>query len=454
MSSICSCTAPPLEHVVLDGIGYVKRSFRLDVACCRTLSEGDAVHDVVRLGIDQFQFDVLLLASHHLRRAEVIDILRAEDRFRVARSKRSEALEVVVQLLRDILEVDERVDVEESLRLLRLDVAIHIGLESVAKLPHVAPAQRQSCRVGMAAEVEQQVAAALDGRVDIKSRHAPSRSCRQVSLARDDHGGAEVDLCQSAGYDAHHALLPVFVVEDDAARWLWLSSRFTIRLASSVICRSMPFRCSLYVSMWRALRCASLISRSTSRSTLSLPHSMRPLALMRGPILKMISLIDSSRPLSPHVHDGLEADAGVLVELLQSVESQDAVLVHHGHEVCCDAHGTEVEQRDEAREGNAVVLGKGLHKLESHAAATELLERVGVVRPLRVERRHGTRQFVVRHVVVTDDEVNAQLLGVCYLFHSLDATVEDDDEFHPRLLRILQSFVADAIPPRRSGRGM
>ena len=82
--------------------------------------------------------------------------------------------------------------------------------------------------------------------------------------------------------------------------WLWLSSRFTIRLASSVICRSMPFRCSLYVSMWRALRSASLISRSTSRSTLSLPHSMRPLALMRGPILKMISLIDSSRPLSPH----------------------------------------------------------------------------------------------------------------------------------------------------------
>ena len=122
-----------------------------------------------------------------------------------------------MQLLRDILEVDERVDVEESLRLLRLDVAIHIGLESVAKLPHVAPAQRQSCRVGMAAEVEQQVAAALDGRVDIKSRHAPSRSCRQVSLARDDHGGAEVDLCQSAGHDAHHALLPVFVVEDDAA---------------------------------------------------------------------------------------------------------------------------------------------------------------------------------------------------------------------------------------------
>ena len=100
----------------------------------------------------------------------------------------------------------------------------------------------------------------------------------------------------------------------------------------------------------------------------------------------------------------------------------------------------------EAREGNAVVLGKGLHKLESHAAATEFLERVGVVRPLRVERRHGTRQFVVRHVVVTDDEVNAQLLGVCYLLHRLDATVEDDDEFHPRLLRILQSFVADAIP--------
>lgn len=93
----------------------------------------------------------------------------------------------------------------------------------------------------------------------------------------------------------------------------------------------------------------------------SLPHSMRPLALMRGPILKMISLIDSSRPLSPHTSTmALRPTLGFWLSCFQSVESQDAVLVHHGHEVCCDAHGTEVEQRDEAREGNAVVLGKGL----------------------------------------------------------------------------------------------
>ena len=74
-----------------------------------------------------------------------------------------------------------------------------------------------------------------------------------------------------------------------------------MRLASSVICLSMSLRCSLYSLMCRAAFSASEKSFSTSRSTLSLPFSMRPDALMRGPILKMMSLIDISRPLSPQM---------------------------------------------------------------------------------------------------------------------------------------------------------
>ena len=81
----------------------------------------------------------------------------------------------------------------------------------------------------------------------------------------------------------------------------WLSSFATIWLASSVICLSMSLRLSLYSLIWRALRSAVAKSRSMSRSTLSLPFSMRPEALMRGPILNTMSLIDMSRPLSPQI---------------------------------------------------------------------------------------------------------------------------------------------------------
>ena len=53
-----------------------------------------------------------------------------------------------------------------------------------------------------------------------------------------------------------------------------------------------------------------------------------------------------------------------------------------------------------------------------------------VVAPLRVENGHGGRQFFVRHVVVANDEIDAQFFGVGNLFNCLDAAVEHDDEAH------------------------
>ena len=50
-----------------------------------------------------------------------------------------------------------------------------------------------------------------------------------------------------------------------------------------------------------------------------------------------------------------------------------------------------------------------------------------VVAPLRVENGHGGRQFFVRHVVVANDEIDAQFFGVGNRFNCLDAGVEHDD---------------------------
>ena len=145
------------------------------------------------------------------------------------------------------------------------------------------------------------------------------------------------------------------------------------------------------------------------------------------------------------VDDGLQAHAGVLVELLESVVGQDTVLVDDGHEVSGNAHGAEVEEGDESREGNAIVLGKGLHELEAHATAAEMLEGVGVVLPLGVEDSHGIGQLVIGVVVVADDEVDAKALGIVYHLVGLDATVEDDDELHTRLMGKVYPLLAHAV---------
>ena len=62
-------------------------------------------------------------------------------------------------------------------------------------------------------------------------------------------------------------------------------------------------------------------------------------------------------PAEPaNVYDGLQANRRVLVELLQAMEGEDAVLVDHGNEVGGNAHGAEVEKGNEAGERDAIVL--------------------------------------------------------------------------------------------------
>ena len=52
---------------------------------------------------------------------------------------------------------------------------------------------------------------------------------------------------------------------------------------------------------------------------------------------------DVSSSQSADVDDGFQSDAWVLVQGFQSVECQYSVLIGHGHNVGCYAHGAEVE---------------------------------------------------------------------------------------------------------------
>ena len=133
---------------------------------------------------------------------------------------------------------------------------------------------------------------------------------------------------------------------------------------------------------------------------------------------------------SANVNNGLQAYRRRLVELLQPVEGQDAVLACHRDDVGCNGYGTEVKQRNEPREGDAVVLGKSLHELESHATAAQMLERIGGVHTLGIEDGHSRRQFLIGHVMVADDKVYAKRVGIVDFFDCLDAAVEHNNQFN------------------------
>ena len=72
---------------------------------------------------------------------------------------RRKALQVVVQLLGDVLEVHLFLDVECSLFLLGQDVCVDVFLEAAAELGDVFYAECQSYGIGVSAEVLENVAA-------------------------------------------------------------------------------------------------------------------------------------------------------------------------------------------------------------------------------------------------------------------------------------------------------
>ena len=124
---------------------------------------------------------------------------------------------------------------------------------------------------------------------------------------------------------------------------------------------------------------------------------------------------------------------------------QDAILAHDGDDVGCDGHGTEVEQFMESVELNAIVGGKSLHKFESHTAARKMRVGISVVATFGVENRHCRREYFVGHVVIADDEVDAEFFGIGYLINGFDAAVEHNDESHAHFCRKFHSFARYTI---------
>ena len=108
--------------VFFNGIANVERTLGLDVADVGALPEGNAVHDVVRFVIHQFQFDVLLVASHYFAGSVVIDVMRTEDRFDIVRTERIEFLQVIEEFRCDVSEVDLRIYIDDGALVLKLTV--------------------------------------------------------------------------------------------------------------------------------------------------------------------------------------------------------------------------------------------------------------------------------------------------------------------------------------------
>jgi hypothetical protein len=68
-----------------------------------------------------------------------------------------------------------------------------------------------------------------------------------------------------------------------------------------------------------------------------------------------------------------------------------------------------------------------LHEFVAHAAAAQVAARVGRAFKFWIEDSRSGRKFIVGHMVVTDDKVNAFFGCVLNFINGLDATVKNNN---------------------------
>jgi len=89
------------------------------------------------LAVNQFEFYVLMAASHHLAGAVVIYVAGAEYWLAVVGAEGLELLEVTEELGCDILEVQICVDIDRCLNLIGLDMGRYILLKAALELLYI-----------------------------------------------------------------------------------------------------------------------------------------------------------------------------------------------------------------------------------------------------------------------------------------------------------------------------
>jgi len=143
---------------------------------------------------------------------------------------------------------------------------------------------------------------------------------------------------------------------------------------------------------------------------------------------------------SAYINNGFQSDAGVGIELTQSVIGQNTVFTHNRYNVGCDADRYQIEQGGKLMKLDAVVLGKGLHKLESYSAARQVFVWIRRIRTLGIQNGGSRRKYLIGHMMVADNEIDAFFFGVTDFFYRFNTTVQYDDQFYSGRVSIVDSL--------------
>ncbi len=119
----------------------------------------------------------------------------------------------------------------------------------------------------------------------------------------------------------------------------------------------------------------------------------------------------------------------------------NAVLPYYGNDVGGNTHSHEVKKRIKLIViGKSIAHGECLHELEPHPATAEIRTRICGIRHLGIQNRSGVRKFIVRHMMITNNEINTLFLRVGNLLDCLYTAIKHDDKLHAIIGGVVYAF--------------
>ena len=140
------------------------------------------------------------------------------------------------------------------------------------------------------------------------------------------------------------------------------------------------------------------------------------------------------------------------VDACQSLLHQCPILTQQGHHVGDSPQGNQVDQvvlfqaHRSLRHGRLPVAAQqGLRQSIGDAHPGQLIEGVAPVLPLGVDHGHRLRQCLAHGVVVGDDDVDPQVVGVGDLIRGADTAVHGDDDADALVGQLGQCLFVQAV---------
>ena len=323
-----------LVGIILECITYIEGLLRLYIFRLSALTECNTIEDGIRLVIDKLKLDVLLTAANHLACSVITHVVCAEYRFGIVWAMRRKLLHIVEEATCYLMEIKFRVNLNHGVSLFGEDILRYILLETLSKSLDVFDLQREARRIGVTTKILEQIATALHGLVYIKAHYRARRASCHIASACYHNRRAVIDLGKTRCYNTNDATVPIGIEDDYGTLLIKALEPFDngICLFGHALVELLTRLVEL-VYLAAHLECGTqVVLNEKVYSDLALLYATRCINArtnLEYNIVYAYLLFGKTANLN----DGLKANAWAVVNLLDSMESEDTVFAHYRNKV-------------------------------------------------------------------------------------------------------------------------